>query len=439
MKLNLFFVLFLISVSQFSFAQNKPEFKPEIKIGGVIYTGLQYNFDNSDFIAKVDTASFNPEQPFGYNPLKNQFETSKNSFYLERGYINIMAYLTPQINVRITPDLFSFTDGNGKTQYAYQLKFANVNYTPFIDENGMSLSFNLGLISNMWVSSMDKYFGYRGVVKTITDYPYTYNTSRTGININRTTGTYFPTADLGLTTKITFPYKYADLYFSVFQGNGFRNLSFDNRFKDVMFTGFIYPLAGIISSKTEKYKKLGITRIDGIVDLTLGGYAYLGRLDRNEFGEKLGNQYMRNRFGGMFSMKYNFKNYGYIKLGGEIDFQANQDTSSTNPDLKINAMGLSVFTDFALPIEFFKERVNLMARYDNFNPNTGNSGIIPYTFGVSPKQQLLIIGLFYKPSNVLTFGISYHGVFYENNYAVKYDGSSARSINRLFFNTTLDF
>ena len=67
------------------------EFKPEVKIGATIFTGWEFNFHNAEFITKLDTNSPNSNIPFGYTPAKNQFETNKNSFFLERSYINILA------------------------------------------------------------------------------------------------------------------------------------------------------------------------------------------------------------------------------------------------------------------------------------------------------------------------------------------------------------
>src|SRR4030095_6038098 len=109
--------------------------------------------DNKEFIQKLDTTSPNPNIPFGYEPTKNQFETSKNSFYLERTYINVFASLTPEIKARVTPDIFSYTDGTGKTAYSLGIKFAYVDYAPFQKDNGMRLGFQLGSISNLWIST----------------------------------------------------------------------------------------------------------------------------------------------------------------------------------------------------------------------------------------------------------------------------------------------
>src|SRR5438552_18596640 len=120
-------ILFLTVISN-TFAQDKKdEFKPEVKIGGRIFTGLEYNIDNANFTAKVDSAKSDSTVPFAYLPTKNQFEVSQNSFFLERAYINVLASLTPTIKGRITPDVFSYTDGAGKTQYALQIKYAWLN------------------------------------------------------------------------------------------------------------------------------------------------------------------------------------------------------------------------------------------------------------------------------------------------------------------------
>ena len=107
MKKILLAILIIVAISLTSNAQEKPEFKQEIKIGGVVFTGWSYNMDNADFIKTLDSTSLNSSAPFGANPKANQFETSRNTFYLERAYINIKASFTPQISVRLTPDVYS--------------------------------------------------------------------------------------------------------------------------------------------------------------------------------------------------------------------------------------------------------------------------------------------------------------------------------------------
>ncbi len=438
----IFFILFFNTAL---FSQVKEEFKPTFSVGGTVFTGWQYNIDDADFLAKIDTSSsgIDDNMIFGYKPVKNQFEISRNTYFLERAYINIKAALTPQINAKLTPDIFSYTDQSGKTQFAYQVKAAYVDYTPLSLSNGTALSFTLGVNSNQWVSNMDKYTGYRFVAKSLTDYSWVTAASRSGNTINKTLGSYFSSADLGLTLKFTLPNKYADLYFAIVDGNGYRNLSFDNRFKDVQVTGFIYPLSGMIAKNTDKMKKAGKTRLDGITDLTLGGFAYLGKLDKGENYTLNGAQYKRNRFGGMLHLRYNFKNIGFFRLGGEMSLQSNQDPSSSKPDSAVttDASGISGFLEFCPPVKEFNEKISLFARYDMFDPNTANDALstVKGFNNNNDKQSLLIFGLFYKPAKVLTFGFSYHMSTFQDNFAVKYDGTVTKNINRLFFNTVLDF
>lgn len=440
MKKYLLLLLATVLFSTLS-AQNKTEFKQEVKIGGVVFTGFVFNMDNSDFITKLDTTSANSSAPFGYNPAKNQFETSRNSFYFDRAYINVRANLTPQITARITPDVYSMTDGTGKTQYFTQIKFGYFDYTPLNTEDGLSLTFSLGIVPNQWTGNMDKYYGYRGVAKTLTDYSWTTGAVRSGNTVKVTTGSFFSTADLGMTTKLSLPQKYGDITVSVLNGNGFRNEGFDqNRFKDIMVTGFFNPLAGQFAKKLEAVKKSGKSRLEGISELTVGGFAYIGKLGFNEYGVVNGGQYRANRFGGMLNFKYNFDKAGSVKVGGEYSVYSNQLPS--NPltptvDSTLNGGGLSAFLEFNPPIEQLNDKLFLTFRYDMFNPNT-NSGSTTSFYDMG-KQKLMIIGLMYKPANILTLGLSYHNIGYDQNYIVKYDGTTTSSLNRLYVNAILDF
>ncbi len=439
----LFIVLLITPFNSFLYSQGKDEFKPSYTLGGIVFSGWQYNIDNADFISRLDTSAggIDNNSAFGYKPTAHQFEISKNTFYIDRAYIDLKAVLTPQIKARLTPDFYSFADGSGKTQYAYQIKFAYADYTPLSLENGTSLTFTLGVNSNQWVPNMDKYWGYRFVSKTLTDYPWVTAAVKSGNNVSKTTSTYFSTADLGLTAKLTLPHKYADLYVAVVNGNGFRNLGFDNRFKDVQITSFIYPLSKFLTDKTEKYKKEGKPRLDGISDLTLGGFVYLGKLDKGE--NYTGAQYKRNRFGGMISAKYNFKKAGFIKLGGEFSVQNNEDPVSdiTDASRTTDARGISAFMEFNPPVESLNEKLSLTARYDVFDPNTANDALISSKgFNSSNDQQsLLILGLFYRPAKVLGFGLSYQMTKFDGDFTVNYDGTVSNSLGRLFFNTVLEF
>jgi hypothetical protein len=440
--------LLVLFIGSTLFAQNKSEFKQEVKIGGVVFTGWTFNMDNADLPSTIALDSTIADPIYGSAPKKNQFETSKNSFYFDRTYINIKASLSSQITARLTPDVYSVTDGNGKTQYFTQMKYAYFDYTPLNTDDGLALTFSLGMIPNQWISNIEKYYGYRGVAKTFTDYSWVtgqkiLKNSVTGkaYSVVTSTGSFFSSSDIGLTTKLSLPKKYADLYVSILNGNGFRNEGFDqNRFKDVMVTGFIYPLAGQIAKSTEKMKSLKKTRLDGISDLTVGGFAYVGRLSNNEYGVTNGGQYKNSRFGGMLNFKYNFTNFGSIKVGGEYSVFTNQvpsNTATPTTDSTYSGGGLSTWLEFNPPVEQLNDKMFLTFRYDIFKAqNTDNGSTSFYDKG---KQSLMIIGLMFKPANLLTLGLSYQSTSYDQNYVVKYDGTTSSSLNRLYVHAILDF
>ena len=441
-KLHIFFAVTLMFVSlQVSFAQEK-EFKPEFKIGGTLFTGWQYNIDNADFINKVDLNSPNAAEPFGYNPSTNQFETSKNTFYLERAYININATITPEIKARLTPDIYQATDRSGKTQYFYQVKFAYLEYTPLTIDNGTSLSFQLGVIPNTWIPNVERYYGYRGMMKTLADYSFVTSAkvnTTTGA-VSRTSSSFFSTADLGAMAKFTFPGKYADLTLSVLNGNGYRDQSFDNRFKDIMITGFVYPLAGELKAKTDAAKKLNKNRISGISDLTFGGYAYIGKQTNGEYGVANGGQYNNTKFGGMFNIRYNFDNSGFVKLTGELGYESFKVPNTVTADSSYKSLGFAGYLEFCPPIEQLKEKISLVGVYYNFNPDNSSDYSPVYAFGGNnAKQSVLAIGLYFKPASVLKLGVNYQMNHYDNNVVVKYDGTSTNSLNRIFVNGILEF
>jgi hypothetical protein len=147
----------------------------------------------------------------------------------------------------------------------------------------------------------------------------------------------------------------------------------------------------------------------------------------------------------MINFKYNFEKAGSVKVGGEYSLQSNTVPESVAGgviDSTVNAGGLSGWLEFVPPVESLGDKLSLIFRYDMFNPNTtaGTSAVTdPSYFQNNGKQTFMLIGLMFKPANILTLGLSYQMTGYSQNYVVKYDGTTTSSINRLYFNTILDF
>jgi len=194
-----------------------------------------------------------------------------------------------------------------------------------------------------------------------------------------------------------------------------------------------------LKTKMDVARKNNKSRIDGIADLTVGGFMYLGKLNNGEYGVLNGGQYKNNRFGGMLNFKYNFSRFGSIKIGGEFSVQSNR-VPSPNADTSITARGISGFLEFNPPVEELNEKLFLTFRYDNFDPNTNKPGYnLPGLNADNGQQSLMIFGLMYKPAKILTLGLSYHILGYENDFITDYSGNTSSSLSRLYFNTAIDF
>ena len=465
-KTTLLLVTLFLIFSVTAIHAQKDEFKPHVDLGGTLYTGWNDNLSNNNLISSFDTTQANNGALYGYNPKTNSFEVSQNSFFVERAYINILAYLAPNIKGRITPDIVQIPGST--TAYALELKYAWVDWTAFKQTSGLSLDFTMGIIPNRWISTAEKYWGYRGIAKTLTDYSYLYSVSvgsKTAsgkpLTLSTSTNSYFSSADLGLEANLNLPKGYGELYLNVLNGNGYKNLGYDNRFKDLMGTLFLHPLAANINKKMDAAKKNGKDRINGLADLTLGGFLYLGHLTFGEIGfynldgttgyPTASTQYIRNRFGGMASARYNFKNAGFVKIGGEFSVEQNQDPGKTiasptaDTTLKYTATGLSVYLEFNPPVKQLQEKLSIIARYDMFNPkvptpNPANeTQAYPIWDNVNDKQSLLILGLAYKPVKVCTFALSYQGTTYQQPIIVKRDGTTSKSSSRLIVHGILEF
>ncbi len=433
-------ILIFLFTGVLVYGQGKDEFKPEVKIGGTVYSGWEFNVDNANFISKLDTSAANSSAAFGFNPTSHQFETSMNSFYLERAYINVKASLAPNVKARITPDIISLKDQNGATQYRFGVKYAWFDWTAFQSKSGMALDFTLGVIPNRWIEKNEGYMGFRGFAKSFTDYAYTTSASVNGNSVSRSTGSFFSSADLGAEGMLTLPKGYAELYVRALNGNGYANLNFDNRFKDFESVVYIHPLSGQITKKMDALKKAGKTRLAGVTDLTIGGLVYMGKLGLGE--NPSGAQFIRNRFGGLANLKINMAKFGFFRIGGEFDVQSNQDPSALKPDSAVTttASGFSGWLEFNPPVKELDEKLSIFARYDQFDPNTANDNTSTTSFNNNTdKQSLLIFGLVYKPAKVLTLGLTYQAVTYQSEYIVKYDGTTSKSDSRLLIQSILDF
>jgi hypothetical protein len=307
------------------------------------------------------------------------------------------------------------------------------------------LGFRLGVVPNNWTGTNEVYWGYRGFQKTFTDFTWTTSAVKSGNSVTRTQSSFFPTADLGLQVNFTAPNGLAEIQAAVLNGNGFRNLSFDNRFKDIFITAFVHPLQPSLNKKLAALKKAGKDRIEGISDITIGGFAYTGKLDKGENYMPGGVQFERSRFGGMAHIRYNFKKAGFIKIGGEYGVQKNVDPSAypaPYEKAETNPSGFSAYLELNPPVASINEKLMLVFRYDSFDPDiftpVASASTILFD-NVYDKQSLIIGGLAFKPNKMLTIGVTYQAVGFEDNFVVKYDGTTTKTDGRLLVHGILNF
>jgi hypothetical protein len=82
----------------------------------------------------------------------------------------------------------------------------------------------------------------------------------------------------------------------------------------------------------------------------------------------------------------------------------------------------------------------LVARFDIFDPNDRNEITSVTTFNDNnDKQNFLLAGFAFKPNKVLTLGVTYQSLVYEENFVVKYDGKTTKSDGRLLLQGILNF
>lgn len=104
-----------------------PAAKPEIKVGGVVYTQFQY--------------------------LLNDAADGANNFDVTRAYVNVTGAFAGGFATRVTSDIYRVADGS----LSLRLKYAYGAYTPA----GSPLTFKLGQIHTPWIDFEEALWDYR--------------------------------------------------------------------------------------------------------------------------------------------------------------------------------------------------------------------------------------------------------------------------------------
>lgn len=302
---------------------------PPIDFSGVLYTNYQYRTDSR---------------------AKNF-----NKFDIERVYLTLRMPLGDRTSVRVTTDVFQQqTPGNDAYYQGWtmRLKFAYLqyNYIMGAKPTDFSAAARFGMIQTV-VIDQEEQFWPRWISQT--------DLERAGL---------FNVADAGVSTALTLPNKWGEIYAAVVNGPGYMSREVD-RFKDPQARLTLTPLANSHSPLLASwaitpwyYKGTVASRF------VAGGAGQVGPvgsgLERNRWGLFTGIRDPRITLGAQYT---GFK--GQTEAGLNTPFSPRVVVDTTGHLVS----GFAIARPLAL-VDTAWSRLGLLARYDKVTTNTTTNG-----------------------------------------------------------------
>ena len=311
------------------------------KIKGVVFADYYYNLDNH-----------------------NSSALDQNAFNFRRIYFTLENNLTQNIKTRIRFESAHDKFGAGNKINPF-VKHAYLEWANLIPNHKLYL----GIAETSAFKNAESFWGYRSIEKTVMD-------------LNKISAS----ADMGIALKGDLSEK-VHHWLTVMNGPGYGSSEVD-RFKKVGYAFWITPIEGFM----------------------LEAYADYEKQDPDEPNFKYATDYLGSS--GYNTLK------GFVgwdapsfTLGAEVFMRTNMESGIENVTLAgdtvvagydkadVKRFGYSVFGSWITPVP----KLKLFARYDYFDPNTGDDVYTEFsdgtlTGGVDDDFTLLIAGLDYIPS-----------------------------------------
>ncbi len=292
---------------------------PKIHIGGLMYGEYYYNFD------KENTTN------------DNGHKDAKNAFVLNRGYLNVLADLTPQIGVRITSDLSRVSaPGNNNGDYEFRLKYYYVDFHKFLSfYPGMEVK--MGQFQTPWLDYEEGLWEFRVVDNMLIE--------KEG---------YINAGDLGVDFRGPLPKGYGSWQVSVDNGEGYHSDE-QNKYKAVEARLTVNPLP----------------QIDALKQLQFSGYA---KISKQDF------LHDNDRYIAFAGYKYHDDAF----VGGEYDWTSGTDPMKlTHTGVNnIKGQGFSAMAWYRMP---FWKPIRILGRFDKFrhDENAVGTTVTRWIYGVA--------------------------------------------------------
>lgn len=187
-----------------------------LKIGGVVY--LDYSFGQ-----------------------KNGNATTYNDLTLQRAYININKEITPWFKARITPDIYSTSDG-----YTVRMKYA---YADFLTPDASFLTDNdirVGLGQLPWLDFAESLNGYRMQSTMFQDKRGLVTSSDAGLSILGNIGGKLSKEQIAEVGNKSYAGKYGSYHIGLYNGGGYSKTTDGNQNKSIQGRLTLRPLPEIL-------------------------------------------------------------------------------------------------------------------------------------------------------------------------------------------------
>ncbi len=298
---------------------------PKIHIGGLMYDEYFYNFDKE-----------NPVNDLGH-------KDPRNAFQITRGYLNVMADLSPEIGARVTSDLnrvsisqIAGEKNNINGDLEFRLKYYYVDFHDFLPFY-KSLGVKIGQFQGPWLDYEEGLWGYRVVDNMLIE--------KEG---------YINSASLGVDFRGLLPKGYGSWQASVDDGEGYHSDE-NNKYKTVEARLTVKPLP----------------QFDALKDLQFSMFAYTGKAD---FAHK------RDRYIAFAGYKYHDDAF----LGAEYDWTRGTDPVGLTHAGVNNVEGHGFSTMAWVRMPFWKP-IRVLGRFDKFwhDDHAPNTAATRWIYGVS--------------------------------------------------------
>lgn len=286
---------------------------------------------------------------------------STNKFDVERAYLTFRMPAGDRASIRITADVFQQTTPPNDAFYrgwVIRAKYAYLQYDYLKSATGWNGLVRGGLLHNVVIDHVESFWP-----RWISQSP----VERAG---------FFSSSDAGVSTLLTFPNKFGELYATIVNGPGYTSRETD-RFKDYAARLSLTPFSGSSNKVIKTFALTGWTYVGAVgSQFAAGGAGQVGQV---------GSSMPRTR-GGIFAGVRD------PRLTAGFDWATRKDARETglntvvSPRVETDSTGrlIAGFVT-AKPFQLLSSQstfpLGVVARWDRFKPNTGTPGYINTVIG----------------------------------------------------------